>query len=100
METIVKTICPYCGVGCGLAVKVRDGHIVEIKGDKAHPSSLGGICSKGAQIDQIIATPNRLATAQIRASRSRPFQPVGLDAPLPRVPGEFPPLLALPAPHP
>ena len=59
MDTAVKTICPYCGVGCGLAVKVREGRIVEVKGDKTHPSTLGGICPKGAQIDQIIATPDR-----------------------------------------
>lgn len=89
METAVKTICPYCGVGCGLAVKIRDGKIVEVKGDKTHPSSLGGICPKGAQIAEIIATPNRLTTAQIRADRAAPFAPVSLDAALSHVAGKF-----------
>ncbi|HYV31790.1 MAG TPA: molybdopterin-dependent oxidoreductase, partial [Candidatus Binatia bacterium] len=89
METVVRTICPYCGVGCGLAVKVRQGRPVEVKGDKAHPSSLGGICPKGAQIDEIIATPNRLTTAQIRRDRTGPFQPVGLDEALAHVAEEF-----------
>ena len=73
MENTVRTICPYCGVGCGLAVKVRDGKIVEVKGDKAHPSSLGGICPKGAQIAEIIDTPNRLTTAQIRTDCAGAF---------------------------
>ncbi len=89
METVVRTICPYCGVGCGLAVKVRDGRPVEVKGDQAHPSSLGGICPKGAQIDEIIATPNRLTTAQIRRDRSGPFQPADLAGALAHVAEEF-----------
>jgi anaerobic selenocysteine-containing dehydrogenase len=94
MENIVRTICPYCGVGCGLAVKVRDGKIVEVKGDKAHPSSLGGICPKGAQIDEIIATPNRLTKAQMRIDRSGPFQPSTMNAALSHVAGEFRDIIA------
>src|SRR5260221_404264 len=89
METTVRTLCPYCGVGCGLVVKVRDERIVEVKGDKAHPSSLGAICAKGAQIGEIIATPNRLDRAQIRSDRSDPFHPVSLEAALAHVAGEF-----------
>src|SRR5262245_32502045 len=89
MDATVKTICPYCGVGCGLAVKIREGRIVEVKGDKTHPSTLGGICPKGAQIDQIIATPDRLTRAQMRSDRSTPFQPVELDWALAHVAGQF-----------
>jgi anaerobic selenocysteine-containing dehydrogenase len=57
MEKTVKTICPYCGVGCGLTVKVRDGTITEVRGDKSNPSSLGGICPKGAQIRSAWTAP-------------------------------------------
>jgi anaerobic selenocysteine-containing dehydrogenase len=81
----MKTICPYCGVGCGLAVKVRDGRIVEVRGDKEHPSTHGGICPKGAQIDQIIDTPNRLRMAWWREKRSEPFQPSSVDDALDRL---------------
>ncbi|MEK7678016.1 MAG: hypothetical protein AAB676_19465, partial [Verrucomicrobiota bacterium] len=72
MEKTVKTICPYCGVGCGLAVTVRAGRVVQVRGDKDHPSTLGHLCPKGAQVAQIIATPNRLTTAQTRAALSQP----------------------------
>jgi Uncharacterized anaerobic dehydrogenase len=89
VELPVKTICPYCGVGCGLAVKVREGRIVEVKGDKTHPSTLGGICPKGAQIDQIVATPDRLMRAQMRSERSAPFLPVELNWALAHVAAEF-----------
>ncbi len=85
MDRLVKTICPYCGVGCGLLAKVRDGRIVDIRGDKEHPSTLGGICPKGAQLDEIVATPNRLKHAQLRATNPLPFTPVSLDRALSHV---------------
>jgi len=94
MDTPVKTICPYCGVGCGLNVTVRAGKVAEVRGDKLHPSSLGGICPKGAQVGEIIATPNRLATAQIRSDRAAPFHPVSFDAAFARVAGEFREIIA------
>src|SRR5215470_13677196 len=89
MEDVVRTICPYCGVGCGLTIKTRDGRIVEVKGDKAHPSSLGGICVKGAQVGEIVATPNRLKVAQIRTDRFSPLKPVSLDCALAYAAAEF-----------
>ena len=89
MENIVRTLCPYCGVGCGLAVKVRHGRIVEVKGDKAHPSTQGSLCVKGAQIGEIVATPNRLVAAQIRTDRAGTFNPVTLDQALAHAAGEF-----------
>ncbi len=89
MENAIRTICPYCGVGCGLAIKVRDGRIVEVKGDKLHPSTHGGICVKGALAGEIVATPNRLTTAQIRSDRAGAFRPVSLDAALAHAAGEF-----------
>jgi anaerobic selenocysteine-containing dehydrogenase len=85
METTVKTVCPYCGVGCGLVAKVRDGRITDIRGDKEHPSSLGGICPKGAQLDEIVATPNRLTHAQLRADAKLLFTRVNLDRALSHV---------------
>ena len=89
MEKTVNTICPYCGVGCGLAVRVRDGKIISVRGDKDHASTLGGICQKGAQVDQIVATPNRLASAQLRHSRREPFAHTTVDAALTHVADKF-----------
>ncbi len=89
MDAVIKTICPYCGVGCGLSVTVRAGKIAEVRGDKTHPSSLGGICPKGAQIGEIVNTPNRLTTAQVRSNRAETFQPASLDAALAHVAQEF-----------
>ena len=94
MENVVRTICPYCGVGCGLAVKVCDGRIVEVRGDKSHPSTHGALCVKGAHAGGIVNTPNRLATAQIRSDRGGPFRPVSLEAALAHAAGEFQDIIA------
>lgn len=68
---------------------LRGNQITAVRGDKTHPSSLGGICPKGAQIDEIIHTPTRLTSAQIRSDRSAAFQPASLDAALTHVAREF-----------
>src|ERR1700755_77918 len=44
---VVKSICPYCAVGCGQDVYVRDGRVVQIEGDPDSPISRGGLCPQG-----------------------------------------------------
>ncbi len=55
----VRTTCPYCGVGCGVAVNVADG-VVTVSGDKHHPANLGRLCSKGSALDQTLDSEGRL----------------------------------------
>jgi anaerobic selenocysteine-containing dehydrogenase len=54
------TICPYCGVGCGLIVSVRNGKIVNIEGDPDHPINQGTLCSKGSALYQVGVNTRRL----------------------------------------
>ena len=69
-ETVVKTTCPYCGVGCGLlAARGADGTI-EIKGDPEHPANLGRICSKGDALAETIDLDGRLLYPQINGDRA------------------------------
>ncbi|MGR9051992.1 MAG: molybdopterin oxidoreductase family protein, partial [Gammaproteobacteria bacterium] len=58
----VKTICPYCGVGCGIEAVIEDAaaHRVTIKGDPEHPSNFGKLCSKGAALGDTVSMENRL----------------------------------------
>jgi anaerobic selenocysteine-containing dehydrogenase len=44
----VRTICPFCGVGCELVLEVRDGEVVRVFGEKEHVLSRGRLCGKGA----------------------------------------------------
>ena len=62
----VKTICPYCGVGCSLYLGVRDNKIVSIRGDPEGPANRGSLCVKGRWGYDFISHPERLTTPLIR----------------------------------
>jgi len=74
------TLCPYCGVGCGLLVEVREGRVARVRGDPAHPSSLGDVCAKAVHLPPTLRTAERLLYPQVRARR---------DGALARVPWEL-----------
>ena len=46
-DKVVKSVCPYCAVGCGQDVYVKDGKVVQIEGDPDSPISRGRLCPKG-----------------------------------------------------
>ena len=62
----VKTICPYCGVGCGIVLQVENGNLVGLKPDKAHPVSKGTLCPKGATAHEFVQHPERIKTPLLR----------------------------------
>ncbi|WP_204137318.1 molybdopterin oxidoreductase family protein [Halomicronema sp. CCY15110] len=81
--TSTKTLCPYCGVGCGLEVAPVGQPDAEtenylVKGDRAHPSSKGMVCVKGATIADSI-DKNRLLYPMLRDSLDEPFRRVSWD---------------------
>ena len=47
-DQVVKSICPYCAVGCGQNVFVKDQKVVHIEGDPDSPVSRGRLCPKGS----------------------------------------------------
>lgn len=61
-----KTICPYCGVGCGLVVYVKDNEIVRIKGDEKSPVNNGFLCIKGKFGFEYLRSEDRLIKPIIR----------------------------------
>jgi len=56
----VMTICPYCGTGCGLYLKVKNGGVIGVSPSKAHPVSQGRLCVKGLNSWEIIEHKERL----------------------------------------
>jgi predicted molibdopterin-dependent oxidoreductase YjgC len=62
----VKTICPYCGVGCSLYLGVRDNKIVSVRGDTEGPANKGSLCVKGRFGYDFISHAERLTTPLIR----------------------------------
>src|SRR5438105_2935631 len=74
MPRELKTLCPYCGVGCGiLAATDGSGHVTRIKGDPHHPANFGKLCHKGSTIAQTIDSPTRLRYAMMRDDRAKPL---------------------------
>ncbi|SET65032.1 bifunctional nitrate reductase/sulfite reductase flavoprotein subunit alpha [Pseudomonas graminis] len=73
----VKSVCPYCGVGCGIVLQVADNRVIKVVGDKTHPSNFGRLCTKGTTCGQAIAGSGRMESAYIRHQRSH--EPVRAD---------------------
>jgi formate dehydrogenase major subunit len=58
-DHVARSICPYCAVGCGQLVYVKDGHILDIEGDPDSPVSQGCLCPKGAATFQLVTGSHR-----------------------------------------
>jgi formate dehydrogenase major subunit len=61
------SVCPYCAVGCGQLVSVRDNTIVNIEGNPDSPINRGTLCPKGAAAFQLVVNPNRVTKVWYRA---------------------------------
>jgi sulfite reductase (NADPH) flavoprotein alpha-component len=59
----IRTVCGYCGVGCGLVLSVERGRVTRVRGDRDHPANRGRLCTKGATSAEMLAAPGRLGTA-------------------------------------
>ena len=68
---VARSICPYCGVGCGQLIYHRDGEIVSVEGDPESPISRGHLCPKGAATFELVTHPARAKKMKYRAPRSR-----------------------------
>lgn len=76
-----RSVCSYCGVGCGITVSTRADApgmplVVKTVGDTAHPANAGRLCTKGATHAELMRTPGRMTTAHMRPSRAEAAVPV------------------------
>src|SRR5260370_37247902 len=67
---VVHSVCPYCAVGCGLNVYVKDGKVIDIEGDPDSPINQGTLCPKGSATFQYTVNPSRLTQVLSRAPYS------------------------------
>ncbi|MBI1846172.1 MAG: molybdopterin-dependent oxidoreductase, partial [Candidatus Rokubacteria bacterium] len=73
------TLCPYCGVGCGLLARVEDGRVTKVKGDPAHPANFGDVCAKAVHLPPTLRAPDRLLYPEIRERRDEPRRRAAWD---------------------
>ena len=83
--TTVPSICPFCSVGCGTLVHVKDGEIVNIEGDPRSPHNQGTLCPKGAAIYQLHYNPNRPTRVLHRAPGATEWEEWDLERAMDRV---------------
>jgi len=81
----VASTCPYCAVGCGQIVSVRDGRIVNIEGNPDSPINAGTLCPKGAATFQLAVNENRLTKVKYRTPYSKEWVEKDLDWAMDRI---------------
>src|SRR3981189_2839247 len=78
-DRVVPSVCPYCAVGCGQRVYVKDERIVQIEGDPDSPISRGRLCPKGSATKSLVTNPGRLTKVRYRAPHATEWQDLALD---------------------
>src|SRR6202012_6109690 len=78
-EKVVKSICPYCAVGCGQKVYVQGGRVTQIEGDPDSPVSRGRLCPKGSASLQLTTGDAREYQVLYRKPYGTDWEPLGLN---------------------
>lgn len=78
-DSVVQSVCPFCAVGCGQRIFVKDGAIVQIEGDPDSPISRGHLCPKGAATKAMVQSPSRLTTMRYRRPYATEWEDLPLD---------------------
>lgn len=75
--TWVKSVCRFCGTGCGVILGVTDGRLVALRGDPEHPTTKGLVCAKALFLPKIVRSKNRLKKPMVR--KDGRLVPIGWD---------------------
>jgi formate dehydrogenase major subunit len=76
---VARSVCPYCGVGCGQLVYHKHGKLISIEGDPQSPISRGHLCPKGADTFELHTHPDRLKKVKYRRPYSRQWEDLDLE---------------------
>jgi len=78
-DRVVQSICPYCAVGCGQRVFVKDEKVVQIEGDPDSPVSRGRLCPKGSASEQFVNGDRRVTTVKYRRAHGTAWEDLPLE---------------------
>jgi formate dehydrogenase major subunit len=76
---VVPSICPFCAVGCGQLMHVRNGKLINIEGNPDSPISRGNLCPKGAASFQLTVNPDRQTRCLYRRPGGKEWEPIELE---------------------
>jgi formate dehydrogenase major subunit len=78
-DRVVQSICPFCAVGCGQKVYVKDEKVVHIEGDPDSPISRGRLCPKGSASEQLVNSPMRDTHVKYRRPGATEWEELTLE---------------------
>jgi formate dehydrogenase major subunit len=78
-DRVVQSICPFCAVGCGQKVYVKDEQVIQIEGDPDSPISRGRLCPKGAATKGLVTSPSRVQTVRYRRPGGTEWEDLDLE---------------------
>jgi formate dehydrogenase major subunit len=78
-DRMARSVCPYCAVGCGQRVYVKDEQVTQIEGDPDSPISRGRLCPKGAASKQLVTGPNREDKVKYRRPHGTQWEELPLE---------------------
>jgi len=78
-DKVVQSVCPYCAVGCGQKVYVKDEKVVQIEGDPDSPISRGRLCPKGAASEKLVNSPSRETKVKYRRPYGTEWEELSLE---------------------
>lgn len=81
-DAVVRSVCPYCAVGCGQRVYVQDGAVTQIEGDPDSPISRGRLCPKGSASRELVTSPLRETEVRYRRPYGTDWESLDLDTAL------------------
>jgi formate dehydrogenase major subunit len=88
-DRVVQSVCPYCAVGCGQRIYVKDEKVVQIEGDPDSPVSRGRLCPKGSASEQLVNSPGRQTKVLYRAPHATGWQHLDRDTAIDMVADRF-----------
>jgi formate dehydrogenase major subunit len=81
-DSVARSVCPYCAVGCGQRVFVKDGQVTQIEGDPESPISRGRLCPKGSASKSLVTSPLRQTKVRYRRPYGTEWEDLELDVAL------------------
>jgi len=78
-DTVTRSVCPFCAVGCGQRVYSKDGRVTHIEGDPDSPISRGRLCPRGSSSLSLVTSPSRVTKVRYRRPGGADWEDLDLD---------------------
>ena len=78
-DAVARSVCPYCAVGCGQRIFVKDGEVVQIEGDPDSPISRGRLCPKGSASKSLVTSDRRVRQVLYRRPYATQWETLDLE---------------------